>query len=217
MTSLDPPIFLHTPPQRNATSQIRYTLRYYALQAVISGKLTIIPTISEKLDLSDKNVSSIWIRTLCDLYIKELNIARNPIRIVPDIFSLEILNCNQCQIREMPTYMPDLKILNCSDNYIRKLPIYPSLAHLNCSGNPIIDLSQYIKRPNIEIIANNCPILTKPYVLGTRSGILIKGKFRWVKKCFIETKYVILDWEAKKCNFLFSGNFWPKVAKFLFQ
>lgn len=193
-------------------NQDRYN---HSLQIVIGNKLIVLETLDDTLDLHNKKIRSIWIRTVTDLHTCTLNISNNPLTFFPDIFSLKYLDCNNCQIKEMPTYMPVLEELNCANNLIVELPEYPKLASLNCSGNPLTILPTY---KHMKLIADNCPILVlhdNPAYY-QRSGVIRGGKFQWINTNILENKYAIIDWQNAKTTIKFSTPFTKKLSRFLF-
>lgn len=198
-------------------SLVIYNLDLYrrSIQVVIAGKLVILETLDDTLYLRNKKIKSVWIRTINDLHTTTLDISHNLLTFFPDMFSLRYLDCSNCQIKEMPVYMPVLQELNCSNNLIVDLPKYPKLEVLDCSGNPLCSLPDF---PNLKLIARNCPILVlhdNPTYY-RRSGIVRGGKFQWIHSSNIEHKYVIIDWQNAKTKILFSRPFTQKLAGFLF-
>lgn len=187
----------------------------HSLQIVIGNKLIVLETLNDTLDLHNKNIRSIWVRTIIDLHTHTLNISNNLLTFFPDIFSLKYLDCSNCQIKEMPAYMPVLEELNCANNLIAELPKYPKLTSLNCSGNPLTTLHTY---KNIKLIADNCPILvlhdTPAYY--QRSGVIRGGKFQWISASTLENKYAIIDWQNARTTIEFSKPFTRKLSRFLF-
>lgn len=187
----------------------------HSLQIVIGNKLIVLETLCDTLDLSNKKIRSIWVRTIIDLHTRTLDISNNLLTFFPDIFSLKYLDCSNCQIKEMPTYMPVLKELNCANNLIAELPKYPKLTSLNCSGNPLTVLPNY---NHIKLIADNCPILAlhdNPSYY-QRSGVIRGGKFQWIRTSTLENKYTIIDWQNAKTTIKFSTPFTQKLSRFLF-
>ena len=187
----------------------------HSLQVVIGNKLIVIETIDDTLDLHNKNIRSIWVRTIIDLHTTTLDISNNSLTFFPDIFSLKYVDCSNCQIKEMPVYMPVLEELNCANNLITELPKYPKLVSLNCSNNPLTVLPSY---DHIKLIANNCPIfvLHDNPAYYQRSGVIRGGKFQWIRTSILENKYTIIDWQNAKTTLKFSTKFTKKLSRFLF-
>ncbi len=160
-------------------------------------QLALVDTRTDSLILKKKNIKSIWVRTLNDLHTKYLDISDNPLIFLPYIYTLKVLKCANCGLRELPTYLPQLEELDCSGNPINYIPKYPKLK---------------------KITSTDCPLLTihDDPQLYKRSGVVIKGKFTWVSNNTLETKYSVIDWQNAKCKISFDNPLTQKVAKFLF-
>ena len=186
----------------------------FALQVVIDNDVFILDTQNTKLNLRDKKIKSIWLRTIANLHISKLDISYNMLTFLPSIFSLRSLNCSNCAILHMPRCMPMLEELDCSNNLISTLHTYPKLKTLTCSDNLVREVPKVDK-----ITAHNCPILVKysDPLMYKRSGIIRNGKFQWVENKNIEAKYVIIDWHLAKTTIKFKTKIAVQVAKFLFN
>lgn len=167
------------------------------------------------LNISDKDIYSIWMKTLANLHIKNLNISNNPLSFLPDIYTLRILNCSNCGLKELPTYLPFLEELDCSNNLITNIPHYKSIKKIKCSNNPLMEVP---RNTDLLIQAANCPILVIHYdpTKWHRSGIIKNGKFTWIINTPIESKYAIINWQESTTTINFKSRFAQKLSKFLF-
>ncbi len=211
---------------------------------VVKNKQRLIPIINNnKLIIPNENVIYIFPRTLIYLNLTELDISGNSIKYMPDIQSLKILKCNNCNIKTLPI-LPNLEILECSNNFISEIPKLMKLTHINCSynmiaripdlpeikhlicsNNPITNISHTTL---LSLEAYNCPILTihKIPTLLKRSSLVIDNRFLWIRKNIqkIERRYVILDWNTidviqenmhHKLNISKLSKKWQKIVKFI--
>lgn len=206
----------------------------YSFNIVIDKKIYLVETKTCKNNLSNKNIKSIWVRTLSDLHTQYLDISHNPLIFLPDIFSLRVLNCSNCKIEQLPDYMPYLEELNCSNNNLTEIPDYTSLIklecqnnniryvshlkkieHIICSDNPISDVPSNIQ----TIIAQNCPITTihSGMLVSARSGTIRNGIFIWRSSKKIDTRYIILDWNTATCKYIFDSHLLVNLCKYLFN
>lgn len=169
----------------------------------------------DELDLSDLEISAVWATSILNLHTKSLNISRNPLVYLYDIFTLIKLNCSNCSLFYLPGYLPMLEELDCSNNSIMSIPDYPKLKKLTCESNPIRSYPV-----SVRTNAKNCPITIKHFSPGdTRSGVIKNGKFVWVCRgmCELTDKYILIDWNLAKCEIEFKGKFISKLSKFLFK
>lgn len=207
-----------------------------SLKIVVDGKYQLISKNKFNkyytyLNLANSNISSIWITSLCYLKIEELNISNNNIKFIPDIFSLKKLICDNCDLRQLPKYMPRLEYLSCKNNKITLIPYYNNLKYLDvtnnlissivynkleeliCSDNPIIEIP-----PVKKIKAYNCPILSIGNDVNMEKyGVIINNRFKWMERYNIEIKYSILNWKDKYTRIKIERKFNKKLFKFLFN
>jgi hypothetical protein len=202
------------------------------LNAVIDSENYHIKSC-DPLNLTDKNIRVIWLSSLVNLNITCLDISKNPLKWLPDIFTLKYLNCSNCALTELPVYLPVIEEIICSNNLICTIPIYKSLVKLICSGNNINKIDHLPKLKyidcssnpitdypsDIKCIATNCPITVKKFSKKqTRSGFVKHGKFEWIEHnlCELSDKYILIDWCNARTTVEFHGRFAKRLAKFLF-
>ena len=210
-------------------------LKDYAFIAVYANHTnSLVNTKKETLILQNKNITVLLPRTLVDICTYSLNISRNPLRFLPPIYSLRVLNCDNCLLKELPA-LPQLQELSCAGNLLTSIPVYKNATIINCSKNFIssIDLKSYPKLkklncslnlitdlPNskIGITCTNCPITTVYYNFAgaRRSGIIKNGKFTWITED-TSTKYTIINWQTAKTTLVPNTVFAKKLFKFLFS
>jgi hypothetical protein len=192
-----------------------------------------------RLIIPNYRITIILLRTLNYMFLTELDISGNDIKIIPDIFSLKILKCNNCRIKNLPKTLYQLEELECKNNFICKIPYYKYLTKLDCSNNMIDDVSHlskltYLTCCNNPIMsihnksltflkAKNCPILIMHKIpsLIRRSSSLINNKFIWIKenKQDIELSYILVDWNTGKHNIKLNklSDRWQKILKFILR
>lgn len=209
------------------------------------GSKKIYPSnVNGKIYLADMNITVIFAKTLLYMNIRELDIHNNQITWLPEILSLEKLNCSNCKIKELSINLPKLKELNCSDNLITHMEFYPQLKKLNISDNIIYKLPNYnlleslicnnnpITNIKIQTLTNleayGCPlaVIYKIPTLHKKSSISINGtiKYLLLKKERINNNKCLINWYDKTCsskiyNRLISNrnNMIKKLTKFLFK
>ena len=87
--------------------------------------------------------------------IKKLDISYNPIKWMPDLFTLKYLDCSNTLISTLP-YCPNLVILKCRNTPITRLPFYPNLESLDARNSCLIEIPTILKLK--ELNAENCPL-----------------------------------------------------------
>jgi hypothetical protein len=198
------------------------------------NKNLICPFINtNKLLINNMGITNISLQTLNYVFLKELDISDNNIRYMPEIISLKILKCNNCNIDKLPDFQPALEILECCNNNITKIPFYkeltsincstnliknipflPKLTHLTCCNNPITSISN---SKLVYLKARNCPLIIVHKIpsLIKKSSIMVNNKFKWLyeDKQDIDRKYVVLDWNTglNKINITNFSNYWKKI------
>ena len=207
---------------------------WVVLDIPTKDKCHLVDTKKDILDLQRKNITLLLLRTIVNLHTRSLNISYNKLSFLPSIHTLRILHCDNCELRYLPTSMPNMTDLSCANNLLTYLPKYKQLIKCNCSNNFIskIDISAYSNLrvlncssnlitdlPNTKytITATNCPILTiynNPAAY-KRSGVIKNGKFVWVVDN-LSSKYVLINWQTAKTSLTPSYKFTKKVFKFLF-
>jgi len=172
-----------------------------------------LDTFDDSLDVSESDIRAIWLRTLNYLHITSLNISKNSLPFLPDIFTLRKLNCSNCHLKDLPSFMPVLEYLDCSNNRISSIPNYPNLKTLVCNVNPITCITNC----NLtSFSAKNCPIavvIANPKQ-HRRSGVVINGEFKWLTPNIYDS--YLINWELSKCTVNFKRKFMKKLSKFLF-
>lgn len=197
------------------------------------------------LNLSNMQINSIWMNTISYMYLRTLLIKDNPLTYLPDIYTLCTLDCSNCNLKELPSYLPNLTDLKCSNNFIKSIPKYPTLLKLDASDNIItkIDRKNFPKLKSLVI--NNNPI-TKIYVptltyleayrcpliilynlpgLARRSSVMgTAGKFEWIafRAEKITVDFVLIDWTTNKIStdllkILSKKPMWRRVTELLFN
>ena len=214
---------------------------FFALQ----NKILIEPKqYNGKLNLSNKSITALFNKTIIYQNIRELNISNNNIKQIPYIHTLEILNCSDCNIRELhdSTILPNitelycnnnlltiiphyinLKKLECSSNLIKHIPAFKKLTYLICNDNPITDI-------NIQSLtyleAYGCPILVlyKIPSLHKRTSVIINGEMKILitKQEKLNTNNILINWNNNTCskeikNRLKSNSLLCTVVDFLFK
>lgn len=111
------------------------------------------------------------------IYLKELTCFDNVMSKLPELpDTLTILDCDHCQLTELPKLPQKLRFLNCADNKLTKLPELPNsldtlwcyknsiqylpplpkkLRRLNCSHNKLKTLPFNINKIKILCCTNN--------------------------------------------------------------
>lgn len=217
----------------------------HPLKVVQNGTIIVPEITSDSLVLDSRNISSVWLNTLNYLHVKSLSIKNNPLIFMVDVYSLHTLNCSNCKLTALPTYMPVLTNLNCSNNLLTSLPNYQQLTTLDCSDNIITKLPSFPKLKSLTINNNpiheiNIPTLTYLEAYGCpifiifdipglirRSSLLDRfGSFKWVTSRTekINSKTILLNWTDDKPSInpilyrIFSkSRFWKRALNFLFS
>lgn len=113
---------------------------YLLLHPIIickEGFTTRPETTNNVLALQHQNITSIFLATINYLRLEILDISGNSLKHLPDIFTLKILVCDDCELKDLPSYMPCLEKLSCKNNFLRSIPSYKKLTELDCSSNLI--------------------------------------------------------------------------------
>lgn len=211
---------------------------------VIQNGIPLVPEIlGESLILDSQHIKSIWLNTLNYLHVKTLSVRNNPLIFLADVYSLHTLDCSNCTLKSLPSYMPSLSTLNCSNNLITSMPNYRQLSRLECSNNIIKKLpalpnlksltinNNPIHEINIPTLtyleAYDCPIFVIFDIHGLvrRSSTLDKfGSFKWIttRTEKINSKTILVDWTNGKLNhvlykILSKSRFWKRTLKYLFK
>lgn len=196
---------------------------------------------SKTVDISNMSISAIFCKTISYMNIIELDVSNNPIKWLPEIASLEILRCNNCNIMDLPVYLPNLKELECENNIIKKLPQFNNLRKLHCSKNLIthipykkIQVLKCNQNPitsiNIQTLtyleATDCPILVIHHIpsLYKHSSVLIDHTLKklMVKREKINKDFVQINWHDRTISDsllkrLMTHSTISKVCPFLFK
>lgn len=212
--------------------------------AILQAGVISTPEIScESLVLDSQHISSIMLVTLNYLHIKSLSVRNNPLTFLPDIYTLHTLDCSNCGLTSLPSYMPVLTTLNCSANLIKEIPSYQRLTRLECSNNLITALPKLPKLasltcnnnplPQIHIPtltyleAYDCPILVLydiPGLVRRSSTLDFTGSFQWIttRTEKINSKRILINWPARKIkqpiiSILSRTRFWRAVLKYIIK
>lgn len=213
---------------------------------VVSNKLLSKPYVVDgiSLNLTNSGTSSVWLNTLNYLHLRNLTINKNPLTFLSDIYTLHTLDCSDCKLKELPSYMPLLADLNCSNNIISVLPEYPSLARLNASNNIIPRLPVLPKLKSLTINNNpltdidiptityleayGCPLLVVYDIPGlTRRSSAIdtkSGAFKWIttRAERISKEHILIDWNTRHIHpdlhaILSKQPIYKHISKYLFR
>lgn len=222
---------------KNSYHENKY-ISEHPITIIINHKMFAPEIINESAVLDSQQIQGILLNTLNYLHIKSLSIKKNPLMFLPDIYTLATLDCSNCMLKELPTYMPVLTTLNCSNNLIKSIPNYSQLSRLDCSNNIISKLPELpslksliinnnpitqIYTPTLTYLeAYNCPILILFDIPGLvrRSSIMDKtGSFKWIltRTEKINHKNILIDWVNNtidpKILQMLKSRFWQKVFK----
>ena len=96
--------------------------------------------------------------------VKELSIARNYLREIPDFNNLEILFASSNPCLKNLGYYPKLKKLLIADTYIKKLDFYIDLEYLECNYTCISELHPYPKLKFLDYHDSLIKYETLPYL-----------------------------------------------------
>jgi Leucine-rich repeat (LRR) protein len=211
---------------------------------VIQNGIPLVPEIlGESLILDSQHIKSIWLNTLNYLHVKSLSVRNNPLIFLADVYSLHTLDCSNCTLKSLPSYMPSLSTLNCSNNLIASIPNFQQLTRLECSNNIISKLPSL---PNLKSLTINnnpiheiniptltyleaydCPIFVIFDIHGLvrRSSTLDKfGSFKWIttRTEKLNSKTLLVDWPNSKLHpilhkILTKTKFWRRIIRYLFK
>jgi Leucine-rich repeat (LRR) protein len=113
------------------------------------------------LDHKDSLITSLnnnFNQFMSQFNVKQININNNNIKFINKLpfdlpHNLEVFNCSNNQLTELPRLPPTLKILNCENNKLQYLPKLPeSLLELYCSYNCIYSMHHYILPSNLKVL-----------------------------------------------------------------
>lgn len=185
-------------------------------------------------------VKAIFLRTVAYLNLTTLDISGQPISRIPDIYTIRTLICDNCQLVELPSYMPNLRHLSCVNNLLTSIPNYPLLNYLNCAKNVIERLPSVSGLSSIKHLicsdnpitsiyyptlskleAYGCPLLIIHYIPSTyrRSSTLQDGHFKWkiLSDSYLSTEYAVIDWRSDLMSNSVESELLISLRRFLFK
>lgn len=214
------------------------------LKILQNGRIEEPAHVNGVLLLPNSHIDAIFLKTLIYVNIRELDVSNNPLTWLPEMQSLEKLNCSGCKLTALPSPLPKLKELKCADNYLSTVPYYKNLVKLECSNNLIQDLSQYNNSKLESLIATNnpltsinipsltyleaydCPLLVIHNLpsLHKKSSVIINNemKFMMFRKEKISKERRLIDWYDNTCDIavynklVAVSDFFFRLAPFLF-
>lgn len=211
---------------------------------IVQNKNITLPEItSNHLSIDDQSVEMIFTNTLIYLHLQILSVKNNPLTFLADIYTLTTLDCSNCKLRSLPTYMPVLTNLNCANNLINHIPNYKNLIQLDCSNNIIGNVDHLTKLKHLKINNNpttqvniqsltyleayDCPILILydlPGLVRRSSTLDMDKSFKWIttKMEKVNKDHILVNWSAHTVNDKLTdilrkkSAFWYKLIKVVF-